>query len=99
MLQGINLQRFVPPHRALRPEGLHHSRGVAAGFRWVIWFAPLWLVLLLPAADFLARRTWLKVLGAALLAVSVLSVSYHTWNPWTHSWLWDYTHEVKETER
>ncbi len=21
--------RFVPPHRALRPEGLHHSRGVA----------------------------------------------------------------------
>ena len=25
---------FVPPHRALRPEGLHHSRGVAgSGFR------------------------------------------------------------------
>ncbi len=25
---------FVPPDRALRPEGLHHSRGVAAsGFR------------------------------------------------------------------
>jgi len=26
---GINQRRFVPPHRALRPEGLHHSRGVA----------------------------------------------------------------------
>src|SRR6185312_9514262 len=25
---------FFPPHRALRPEGLHHSRGVAgSGFR------------------------------------------------------------------
>ncbi len=29
MLPDINRQRFVPPHRALRPEGLHHSRGVA----------------------------------------------------------------------
>ncbi len=29
MLLAMNQQRFVPPHRALRPEGLHHSRGVA----------------------------------------------------------------------
>ncbi len=29
MLVAMNYQRFVPPHRALRPEGLHHSRGVA----------------------------------------------------------------------
>ncbi len=30
--QGTHLfgtHLFVPPHRALRPEGLHHSRGVA----------------------------------------------------------------------
>ncbi len=33
-LQGINLQLFLPPHSALRPEGLHHTRGVAgSGFR------------------------------------------------------------------
>ena len=29
MLLAMHQQRFVPPHRALRPEGLHHSRGVA----------------------------------------------------------------------
>ncbi len=30
----LNTRLFVPPHRALRPEGLHHSRGVAgSGFR------------------------------------------------------------------
>ncbi len=29
MPMGINHRRFVSPHRALRPEGLHHSRGVA----------------------------------------------------------------------
>jgi hypothetical protein len=81
-----------------RPLEDRNYGGVAAGFRWVIWFAPLWLVLLLPAADLLARRTWLKVLGAALLAVSVLSVSYHTWNPWTHPWLWDYTRDVKPSD-
>ena len=34
MLHAMNVQRFVPPHRALRPEGRHPSRGVAAsGFR------------------------------------------------------------------
>ncbi len=32
--QGIGLPLFFPPHRALQPEGLHRSRGVAAsGFR------------------------------------------------------------------
>ncbi len=31
---GINHTLFFPLHRALQPEGLHHSRGVAAsGFR------------------------------------------------------------------
>src|SRR3569623_445421 len=29
MPMAMNHRRFVPPHRALRPEGLHHSRGVA----------------------------------------------------------------------
>ena len=28
--------------------------GMTSGFRWVFWFAPLWLLAVLPAADWLA---------------------------------------------
>jgi hypothetical protein len=64
--------------------------GVAAGLRWMFWFAPLWLVGLLPAADLLSRRAWTRWLGLLLLALSALSVSYPTWNPWIAPWLVEY---------
>lgn len=64
--------------------------GTTSGFRWVFWFAPLWLVAMLPAADAAAGRRWTRWLAALLLAASVLSVSYPTWNPWVHPWLTDY---------
>ncbi len=63
--------------------------GMTCGLRWMFWFAPLWIVAMLPAVDRMARRRWLRGLGLVLLAVSVLSVSYPTWNPWTHPWLMD----------
>ncbi len=61
--------------------------GMTSGFRWVFWFAPLWLIAVLPAADWLAPKRWGRGLGYVLLAVSVISVSYPIWNPWTHPWL------------
>ena len=64
--------------------------GVNCGFRWVFWLTPLWLVVMVPAVDFLARRRWTMVLAALLLMCSVVSVSYPTWNPWTQPWLMDY---------
>ncbi len=64
--------------------------GVTSGLRWMFWLAPLWLLVMLPAADLLARRRWTRGLALALLALSVLSVSYPTWNPWTHPWLLDF---------
>jgi hypothetical protein len=66
---------------------------VSAGLRWVFWLAPLWLVTMLPAADALARRPWTRWVGLVLLALSALSASYPTWNPWTNPWLmvfWQY---------
>ncbi|MBN2023900.1 MAG: hypothetical protein JW809_14045 [Pirellulales bacterium] len=66
--------------------------GMSCGFRWVFWLAPLWLVVMLPAADAMARRGWTQALALVLLAASVLSASYPTWNPWTHPWLLDYLH-------
>jgi hypothetical protein len=61
---------------------------MTSGFRWMFWFAPLWLVVMLPAADRLGRTTAGISLAAALLALSVLSASYPTWNPWTHPWIY-----------
>ena len=61
--------------------------GMTSGLRWMFWLAPLWLLAMLPAADCLASRRWTRGLALVLLAFSVLSVSYPTWNPWTHPWL------------
>jgi hypothetical protein len=71
----------------LRPPLDRNYGGMTSGFRWVFWLAPLWLIAALPAADWLAPRRWGRALGYVLLALSVLSVAYPTWNPWTYPWL------------
>lgn len=72
----------------LRPLEDRNYGGVACGFRWVFWLAPLWLLGLLPAADALSRRRSGPWLALALLAVSVFSVQYCARNPWSHPWLY-----------
>ena len=63
---------------------------MTSGFRWVFWFAPLWLVALLPAVDRLNCCRSGRGFALVLLAASALSASYPTWNPWTHPWLFDF---------
>jgi hypothetical protein len=70
-----------------RPLEDRNYGGMATGFRWALWFAPLWLFAMLPAADALAATRLRRVAAAVLLGVSVLSASYPTWNPWTLPWL------------
>jgi hypothetical protein len=60
---------------------------MTSGLRWMFWFAPLWLVALLPAADWCGRTRLRRGLALVLLGLSVLSVTYPTWNPWTHPWV------------
>ncbi len=67
--------------------------GTTSGLRWLFWLAPLWLVTMLPALDGCAARRGLRGLALTLLGISVVSVTYPTWNPWTHPWLmnfWNY---------
>jgi hypothetical protein len=71
----------------LRPQQDRNYGGMTSGFRWVFWLAPLWLVAALPAVDWLAKRRATRGLALVLLAMSVLSASYPTWNPWTQPWL------------
>lgn len=74
----------------LRPQGDRNYGGMTSGLRWMFWFAPLWLAVLLPAADWAARTRIRKSIAATLLAFSVLSASYPTWNPWTHPWIYNW---------
>ena len=71
----------------MRPLDDRNYGGMTSAFRWVFWFAPLWLVAMLPAADWLASRRWGRGLGYVLLTLSALSAAYPTWNPWVHPWL------------
>ena len=61
--------------------------GSASAFRWVFWMAPMWLMLMLPAADLLSHRRWSRGVALVLLALSALSASYPTWNAWSPPWL------------
>jgi hypothetical protein len=71
-----------------RPQQDRNYGGMTSGFRWMFWFVPLWLLVMLPAADELDKSSSGKALGLALLALSVMSVTYPTWNPWTHPWIY-----------
>lgn len=70
-----------------RPMEDRNYGGMTSGLRWMFWLIPLWLLVMLPAADYVSQRRSTRWLAAVLLALSVLSVSYPTWNPWTHPWL------------
>lgn len=74
----------------LRPEQDRNYGGTTSGFRWAFWFAPLWLLAMAPAVDLMARRRWRRGLALVLLALSALSASYPTWNPWSHPWIMDF---------
>jgi len=78
----------------LRPLNDRNYGGMTSGLRWMFWFAPMWLVAMLPAVDAMAQPRWRRVVVMALLLISVLSAAYPTWNPWTHPWLLDFFHEM-----
>ena len=71
-----------------RPPLDRNYGGVASGFRWVFWLAPLWVTATVPAADGLSGGRFGRGLALLLLALSAVSVAYPTWNPWTPPWIW-----------
>jgi hypothetical protein len=61
--------------------------GMVSGFRWAFWLAPLWVMATVPAADQLSTSRVGRAIALLLLALSVLSAAYPTWNPWTLPWI------------
>jgi hypothetical protein len=70
------------------PQRDRNYGGMTCGFRWLLWQASLWLLVMLPAADRAARSRWGMAVACVLLAASALSASYPTWNPWTQPWIY-----------
>jgi hypothetical protein len=75
---------------ALRPQADRNYGGMTAGFRWVFWLAPLWLMVMIPAADRASRTRFGMAVALVLLVFSTLSASYPTWNPWTQPWIYNW---------
>jgi hypothetical protein len=72
-----------------RPQMDRNYGGMTSGLRWMFWFAPMWLVAMLPVVDWMGRgRAW-RAVALVMLAFSVLSVSYPTWNPWVQPWIYN----------
>jgi hypothetical protein len=68
----------------------HNYGGWTNGPRQLMWLTPLLLLAALPAADWLGKRRWGRALAYVLFGLSVLSVSYASWNPWRHPWIYDF---------
>ncbi len=64
--------------------------GRTSGFRWMFWFIPLWLMSMMPVADWLAEGRARRGFGLVLLGISILSAQYAAANPWSHPWIYDY---------
>ncbi len=67
-----------------------HDRNYGGGtccLRWLVWLTPLWLLALLPAADWLGQLRIGRAVALALLAASVFSAHYAADNPWANPWI------------
>ena len=77
----------------LRPEIDRNYGGVSVCFRWMLWFAPLWLFAIAGPVEWLSDRPWGRWLAYVLLAASVTSMSISLDGPWQSPWLyrfWQY---------
>jgi hypothetical protein len=73
-----------------RPQHQRNYGGVACGLRWLFWLAPLWIVMMISAADRLAKYVSARVVALLLLLASAVSAGYASTNPWTDPWIYRY---------
>lgn len=88
MIAGLTI--IVLSFYFTRPQIDRNYSGFSTCLRWLLWLIPLWLVVMLPAADEFATSRTAWAVAIVLLAVSALSASYGSMNPWTHPWIFDY---------
>lgn len=77
-----------------RPELQRNYGGVTCGLRWLLWLAPLWLVAMIPAVDWIGggerdRRVWWS-LALVLLLLSGITSAFAGLDPWNNPWIYQY---------
>lgn len=60
--------------------------GQTSVLRWMLWFAPLWMLLSLEAIERAMRSQCGRAAVLTLLIASIASAAYSTSNPWVHPW-------------
>lgn len=62
--------------------------GWTSGPRWFFWLTPMFLLALLPSADWLASRKEGRGFAYLCLGASIFSATYPWANPWRHPWIY-----------
>ena len=70
----------------MRPVMDRNYGGVASGFRWMFWLAPLYLITMIPSVRMLSRGSWGRALLVMILAASAFSAFWGFYNPWIYPW-------------
>ena len=69
-----------------RPLEDRNYGGVASGFRWAFWLAPLWILLAINGLRSVRSRGTRRAVELAVL-LSIFSACYAWENPWVSPWL------------
>lgn len=72
----------------MRPVMDRNYGGVASGFRWMFWLAPLYLITMIPSVERLSKQQWGRGLLVLLLLASAFSSLWGFYNPWIFPWLY-----------
>ncbi|MCC9641502.1 hypothetical protein LOC71_04400 [Rhodopirellula sp. JC740] len=71
-----------------RPEIDRNYGGVSVCFRWMLWFAPLWLYCLVPEVSSLSEKFHGRCFTLVLLGASAFSVATSLSSPWQSPWIY-----------
>ncbi len=83
----LSLTALVVAFYIMRPLGDRNYGGNTCGLRWTFWLIPLWIAAMPTALEKIENRPLLWKAALLCLLFSAVSVSFPTWNPWTHPWL------------
>jgi hypothetical protein len=64
--------------------------GVSVCFRWMLWFTPLWLLVISPVLEVWSESRKRRIAVQVMLAISVFSTSIALTTPWQSPWIYQF---------